>query len=88
MLALQGGKVEAEKDAGLRVVMLGRGLHRAALWLRSLQHHQTCGFGLNADICRTKNTKQLWGRKSRCEGTLVVCDAETQLSWADHDANA
>lgn len=35
-----GGKVAAEVDAGLRVVMLGRGLHRALLLARSLQKQQ------------------------------------------------
>lgn len=40
MLALQAGKVKAEcaEDAGLRVVMLGMGLHRAVLFVKSLQH--------------------------------------------------
>lgn len=38
---MQGGKAESKKDAGLRVLMLGRGLHRAALLVKSLQQqHQ------------------------------------------------
>lgn len=41
MLGAQGGKVEAEADLGLRVVMFGRGLHKALLLLKSLQHQQS-----------------------------------------------
>ena len=37
---MQGGKAESEEDAGVRVVMLGTGLHRAALLVKSLQQHQ------------------------------------------------
>lgn len=41
MLGVQRGKIESEEDAGLRVVMFGRGLHIAALLVKSLQQqHQ------------------------------------------------
>ena len=51
ILGVQGGKVDSKKDSRLRVVRLGRGLHRKALLVKSLQQQQSLSVTVRPGAC-------------------------------------
>ena len=54
IFGVQRGKIESEEDAGLRVVMFGRGLHRAALLVKSLQQQHQMSVDVRHNTCNKR----------------------------------